>query len=141
LILAGFSLTVSILMWWVRTYNRAKALGMGMHIPWAFASAIFLYLVLGFIRPGLMGSWAEAVPFGDLVGGGDHGHVTDPTERVWSRSAAVRPVGSAERLVVAEEGDHAGEVHAHVPERDRQRRQKRPERSPRTRRRAAGLGR
>ncbi len=63
-ILAGFSLTVSILMWWVRTYRRAQALGMGMHIPWAFASAIWLYLVLGFIRPMLMGQWSEAVPFG-----------------------------------------------------------------------------
>ena len=29
-----------------------------------FASAIWLYLVLGFIRPLLMGSWSEAVPFG-----------------------------------------------------------------------------
>jgi photosynthetic reaction center M subunit len=58
------SLTVSILLWWVRTYRRAKALGMGMHIPWAFASAIWLYLVLGFIRPMLLGQWSEAVPFG-----------------------------------------------------------------------------
>jgi photosynthetic reaction center M subunit len=63
-ILAGFSLTVSILTWWLRTYRRAKALGMGMHIPWAFASAIWLYLVLGFIRPFLLGQWSEAVPFG-----------------------------------------------------------------------------
>ena len=63
-ILAGFSLTVSILLWWVRTYRRAKALGMGMHIPWAFASAIWLYLVLGFIRPLILGQWSEAVPFG-----------------------------------------------------------------------------
>jgi photosynthetic reaction center M subunit len=31
---------------------------------WAFASAIWLFLVLGFIRPLLMGSWSEAVPFG-----------------------------------------------------------------------------
>ncbi|MDP1051835.1 hypothetical protein, partial [Klebsiella quasipneumoniae] len=31
---------------------------------WAFAAAIWLYLVLGFIRPLLMGSWGEAVPFG-----------------------------------------------------------------------------
>jgi photosynthetic reaction center M subunit len=33
-------------------------------VPWAFAAAIWLYLVLGFIRPLLMGSWSEAVPFG-----------------------------------------------------------------------------
>jgi photosynthetic reaction center M subunit len=62
--LAGFFLTASILLWWLRTYRRARALGMGTHVAWAFASAIFLYLVLGFIRPMLMGSWSEAVPFG-----------------------------------------------------------------------------
>jgi photosynthetic reaction center M subunit len=63
-LLAGFCLTTSILLWWVRTYKRAKALGLGTHVAWAFAAAIWLYLVLGFIRPILMGSWAEAVPFG-----------------------------------------------------------------------------
>jgi len=63
-ILAGFFLTLSVLLWWVRTYVRAKALGMGTHLSWAFLSAIWLFLVLGFIRPGLMGSWGEAVPFG-----------------------------------------------------------------------------
>jgi photosynthetic reaction center M subunit len=63
-LVAGFFLTASILLWWVRTYRRARALGMGTHVAWAFAAAIWLYLVLGFIRPVLMGSWAEAVPFG-----------------------------------------------------------------------------
>ncbi|MGB5200560.1 MAG: photosynthetic reaction center subunit M, partial [Sedimenticolaceae bacterium] len=63
-LMAGFFLTASILLWWLRTYNRAKALGMGTHLAWAFAAAIWLYLVLGFIRPLLMGSWSEAGPFG-----------------------------------------------------------------------------
>ncbi len=63
-LLAGFFLTVSILLWWTRLFLRARALKMGYHIPWAFAAAIWLYLVLGFIRPVLMGSWSEAVPFG-----------------------------------------------------------------------------
>ena len=63
-ILAGFFLTISILLWWVRTYRRARALGMGTHVAWAFLSAIWLYLVLGFIRPFFMGKWSEAVPFG-----------------------------------------------------------------------------
>ena len=63
-ILAGAFLTMSILLWWVKIYRRARALKMGTHVAWAFASAIWLYLVLGFIRPMLMGSWAEAVPFG-----------------------------------------------------------------------------
>ena len=62
--MAGLFLTVSILLWWVRTYRRAIALGMGTHVAWAFASAIWLYLVLGLIRPVLMGSWSESVPFG-----------------------------------------------------------------------------
>ena len=63
-VVAGFFLTVSVMLWWVRIYRRAKALGLGMHVPWAFAAAIWLFLVLGFFRPLLMGSWAEAVPFG-----------------------------------------------------------------------------
>jgi photosynthetic reaction center M subunit len=63
-LIAGFFLTASILLWWARTYRRAVELGMGTHVAWSFASAIWLYLVLGFIRPLAMGSWAEAVPFG-----------------------------------------------------------------------------
>ena len=62
--IAGGFLTASIILWWVRLYRRARALGLGMHLPLAFASAIWLYLVLGFIRPLLMGSWSEGVPFG-----------------------------------------------------------------------------
>jgi photosynthetic reaction center M subunit len=63
-LMAGFFLTTSIMLWWVRLYRRARALGMGTHVPWAFAAAIWLYLVLGFIRPILMGRFSEAVPFG-----------------------------------------------------------------------------
>jgi photosynthetic reaction center M subunit len=63
-LISGFFLTASILLWWARTYRRARELGMGTHVAWAFASAIWLYLVLGFIRPLAMGSWSEAVPFG-----------------------------------------------------------------------------
>lgn len=63
-LMTGFFLTTAILLWWVRMYRRAVQLGMGTHVAWAFAAAIWLYLVLGFIRPILMGSWSEAVPFG-----------------------------------------------------------------------------
>ena len=63
-LMTGFFLTTAILLWWVRMYRRAVQLGMGTHVAWAFAAAIWLYLVLGFIRPVLMGSWSEAVPFG-----------------------------------------------------------------------------
>jgi hypothetical protein len=45
----------------VRGAPRARA---GHAHRLGFASAIWLYLVLGFIRPLLMGSWGEAVPFG-----------------------------------------------------------------------------
>lgn len=62
--MAGLFITLSILLWWVRMYTRARALGLGTHVAWAFAAAIWLYLVLGLIRPVLMGSWSEAVPFG-----------------------------------------------------------------------------
>jgi photosynthetic reaction center M subunit len=63
-LLTGAFLTASMLFWWARTYRRARELGMGTHIPWAFAAAIWLFLVLGLFRPVLMGSWSEAVPFG-----------------------------------------------------------------------------
>ncbi len=62
--IAGQLITISILLWWVKMYRRALQLGMGTHVAWAFASAIWLFLVLGFFRPLLMGSWSEAVPFG-----------------------------------------------------------------------------
>jgi photosynthetic reaction center M subunit len=63
-LIAGFFMTASLLLWCARTYRRAKSLGMGTHTTWAFLSAIWLVLVLGFIRPLMMGSWSEAVPFG-----------------------------------------------------------------------------
>ena len=63
-LLAGFFFLISLSTWWVRTYLRAAALGMGKHVSWAFASAIWLVLVLGLIRPIMMGSWSEAVPYG-----------------------------------------------------------------------------
>ena len=63
-LMAGFFLTSSVLLWWLRMYRRARALKMGTHVSWAFLSAIWLMLVLGIIRPVLMGSFGEAVPFG-----------------------------------------------------------------------------
>ncbi len=62
-LIAGGLLTFSIILWWVRTYRRARALGLGTHLAWAFASAIFLYLSF-FFQPLLVGSWSEMVPFG-----------------------------------------------------------------------------
>jgi photosynthetic reaction center M subunit len=42
---------ISILLWWANTYRRARALKMGTHVAWAFAAAIWLFLVLGLFRP------------------------------------------------------------------------------------------
>jgi photosynthetic reaction center M subunit len=63
-LIASFFLLVSVISWWIRTYVLADQLGMGKHVAWAFASAIWLFLVLGLFRPVLMGSWSEAVPYG-----------------------------------------------------------------------------
>ena len=63
-IIASFFLLVAVISWWIRSYVLAAQLGMGKHVAWAFASAIWLFLVLGLIRPILMGSWSEAVPYG-----------------------------------------------------------------------------
>ncbi len=63
-LIASFFLLVSVMTWWVRTWLRAEALGMGKHVAWAFASAIWLFLVLGLFRPVLMGEWSVAVPYG-----------------------------------------------------------------------------
>ncbi len=63
-LIASFFFLVGIWSWWFRTYNRATALGMGHHVSYAFLSLIWLIMVLGLIRPVLMGSWSEAVPYG-----------------------------------------------------------------------------
>ncbi len=63
-LISSMFLLIAVLFWWVRCYSRAVQLGMGTHVAWAFASAIWLFLVLGLIRPMLMGSWSEAVPYG-----------------------------------------------------------------------------
>jgi photosynthetic reaction center M subunit len=63
-LMAGFFLTAAMVLWFFRVYRRARQLGLGTHTAWAWASAIWLYFVLGFLRPLLMGSWGEAPPFG-----------------------------------------------------------------------------
>ena len=62
--ITGFFITASIFLWWGRMYERAIRLGLGLHVCYAFAAAIWLYLCLGLIRPILMGSWSHAVPWG-----------------------------------------------------------------------------
>ncbi|ARC90265.1 photosynthetic reaction center subunit M [Rhodovulum sp. MB263] len=62
--IASFFLLISVWAWWARTYMLAVEHKMGKHIAWAFLSAIWLFMVLGFFRPILMGSWSEMVPYG-----------------------------------------------------------------------------
>ena len=38
-LIAGFFLTLSVILWWVRVYRRARQLELGTHVAWAFASA------------------------------------------------------------------------------------------------------
>jgi photosynthetic reaction center M subunit len=63
-LIASFFFLIGCCAWWVRTYLRAQALGMGYHVAWAFAALLWLIFVLGLIRPIMMGSWSEAVPYG-----------------------------------------------------------------------------
>ncbi|MEO0937439.1 MAG: photosynthetic reaction center subunit M [Pseudomonadota bacterium] len=63
-IIASFFLLVSVMTWLLRSYLLAQQHKMGKHVFWAFASAVWLFLVLGLFRPVLMGSWSEAVPYG-----------------------------------------------------------------------------
>ena len=39
-LIAGFFLTFAIITWWIRTYTRARALGMGTHLAWTAAFSI-----------------------------------------------------------------------------------------------------
>lgn len=63
-LIASFFLLISVMTWWARSYVLAQQMRMGKHVFWAFGAAIWLFLVLGLIRPLLMGSWSEAVPYG-----------------------------------------------------------------------------
>ncbi|MEM9268831.1 MAG: photosynthetic reaction center subunit M, partial [Pseudomonadota bacterium] len=63
-LIASFFLLVSVMTWWIRCWVLASMQRMGKHVFWAFGAAIWLFLVLGLIRPVLMGSWSEAVPYG-----------------------------------------------------------------------------
>ncbi len=63
-IISSVFLLASVMLWWARIYTRARQLGLGTHVAWAFGAAIWLFLCLGLFRPILMGDWSEAVPYG-----------------------------------------------------------------------------
>ena len=50
--------------WALREAEICRKLGMGLHVPFAFAIAILAYVSLVVIRPILMGSWSYGFPYG-----------------------------------------------------------------------------
>ena len=50
--------------WALREVEICRKLGMGLHVPFAFAIAILAYVSLTVIRPILMGSWSYGFPYG-----------------------------------------------------------------------------
>ena len=50
--------------WALRQAEIARKLGMGLHIPVAFAFAILAYVTLVVVRPVLMGAWGHGFPYG-----------------------------------------------------------------------------
>jgi photosynthetic reaction center L subunit len=52
--------------WALRQVEIARKLGMGLHIPFAYAVAVFAYVTLVVFRPLLMGAWGYGFPYGIL---------------------------------------------------------------------------
>ncbi|MEO0366159.1 MAG: photosynthetic reaction center subunit L [Pseudomonadota bacterium] len=50
--------------WALREVEICRKLGIGYHVPFAFATAIFAYVTLVVIRPILMGAWGHGFPYG-----------------------------------------------------------------------------
>jgi photosynthetic reaction center L subunit len=50
--------------WALRQVEISRKLGMGLHVPFAYAVAVFAYISLVVIRPVLMGAWGYAFPYG-----------------------------------------------------------------------------
>jgi photosynthetic reaction center L subunit len=56
--------TGAFVSWALREVEICRKLGIGYHVPFAFAFAILAYLTLVVFRPLLMGSWGYAFPYG-----------------------------------------------------------------------------
>jgi photosynthetic reaction center L subunit len=50
--------------WALREVEISRKLGIGLHVPFAYAVAIFAYVTLEVIRPLLMGAWGNGFPYG-----------------------------------------------------------------------------
>jgi photosynthetic reaction center L subunit len=53
--------------WALREVEISRKLGIGLHVPFAFAVAIFAYVSLEVIRPVLMGAWGNGFPYGIMA--------------------------------------------------------------------------
>jgi photosynthetic reaction center L subunit len=56
----------SFACWALREVEICRKLGMGYHVPFAFAFAILAYVTLVVIRPMLLGAWGFGFPYGIL---------------------------------------------------------------------------
>jgi len=54
----------SFVSWALRQVEIARKLGMGLHVPFGFATAIFAYATLEVFRPLLIGAWGYGFPYG-----------------------------------------------------------------------------
>ncbi|MEL6467632.1 MAG: photosynthetic reaction center subunit L [Pseudomonadota bacterium] len=54
----------AFISWALRETEICRKLGIGYHVPIAFAVAIFAYTTLVVIRPVLMGAWGHGFPYG-----------------------------------------------------------------------------
>ncbi|TPG15846.1 photosynthetic reaction center subunit L [Sphingomonas koreensis] len=54
----------SFVSWALREVEICRKLGIGYHVPFAFAVAIFAYISLVVIRPWLLGAWGFGFPYG-----------------------------------------------------------------------------
>jgi photosynthetic reaction center L subunit len=52
--------------WALREVEISKKLGIGYHVPFAFAFAILAYVTLVVVRPLLLGAWGYGFPYGIL---------------------------------------------------------------------------
>jgi photosynthetic reaction center L subunit len=53
--------------WALREVEISRKLGMGLHVPFAYAVAVFAYVTLEVIRPLLMGAWGNGFPYGIMA--------------------------------------------------------------------------
>ncbi len=56
----------SFVSWALREVEICRKLGIGYHVPFAFAFAILAYVTLVIVRPILMGAWGHGFPYGIL---------------------------------------------------------------------------